>query len=261
MDTSDLTENDFKQIFFQQPVSGTFRVLAVSCSGLNYLQALKRTFADSQLDQPCRQKAAHDWLTLEPRLYWYTCQNTPLSIYDAGYKEEMKAYIRLRTIWLDAADCTFMRHRHVMLMDLLRVCHNDICQCLPTRDIMANELEKQLFHEYLLYDMGLDNTRFVGREAVSNGYHECDFTLEIEDIMKEPHQAIPRTRFRYLKRSLSESRMARCCAQWLYEHRQNLRRNHWIVDETAIEKSYDSGDNPEITDAILHELEQVYCNI
>ncbi len=207
MDTSDLTENDFKQIFFQQPVSGTFRVLAVSCSGLNYLQALKRTFADSQLDQPCRQKAAHDWLTLEPRLYRYTCQNTPLSIYDAGYKEEMKAYIRLRAIWLDAADCTFMRHRHVMLMDLLRLCHNDICQCLPIRDIMADELEKQLFHEYLLYDMGLENTRFVGREAVSNGYHECDFTLEIEDIMKEPHQAIPRTRFRYLKRSLSESRI------------------------------------------------------
>ena len=79
--------------------------------------------------------------------------------------------------------------------------------------------------------------------------------------MKEPHQAIPRTRFRYLKRSLSESRMARCCAQWLYEHRQNLRRNHWIVDETTIEKSYDSGDNPEISDAKLHELEQGYCNI
>ena len=104
-----------------------------------------------------------------------------------------------------------MRHRHAMLMDLLRLCHNDICQCLPTRDIMADELEKQLFHEYLLYDMGLENTRFVGREAVSNGYHECDFTLEIEDIMKEPHQAIPRTRFRYLRRSLPESRMARGC--------------------------------------------------
>ena len=173
----------------------------------------------------------------------------------------MKDYIRLRTIWLDAEDCTFMRHRHTMLMELLHLCHNDICQCLPVRDILADELEKQLFHQYLLYDMSLENTRFVGREAVSNGYHECDFTLEIEDIMKEPHQAIPRTRFRYLKRSLAESRIARCCAKWLYEHHQDLRRNHWIVDETAIEKAYDTGEDPEITDTMVRELEQTYRSI
>lgn len=261
MDTSDLTDNDFKQIFSQQPASGTFQVLAVSCAGLNYLQDLKRVFADSQLDLQHRRKAAHDWLILEPRLYHYTRENTPLSIYDAGYKEEMKDYIRLRTIWLDAEDCTFMRHRHTMLMELLHLCHNDICQCLPVRDILADELEKQLFHQYLLYDMSLENTRFVGREAVSNGYHECDFTLEIEDIMKEPHQAIPRTRSRYLKRSLAESRIARCCAKWLYEHHQDLRRNHWIVDETAIEKAYDTGEDPEITDTMVRELEQTYRSI
>lgn len=261
MDTSDITEHDITQIFSQQPASGTFHVLAVSCAGLNSLQDLKRVFADSQLDSQRRHKAAHDWLALEPRLYHYTRKNTPLSIYDARYKEEMKDYIRLRTIWLDAEDCTFMRHRHTMLMELLHLCHNDICQCLPVRDILADELEKQLFHQYLLYDMSLENTRFVGREAVSNGYHECDFTLEIEDIMKEPHQAIPRARFRYLKRSLIESRIARCCAKWLYEHRQDLRRNHWIVDETAIEKAYDTGEDPEITDTMMNELEQTYHSI
>ena len=261
MDTSDITEHDITQIFSKQPASGTFHVLADSCAGLNYLQDLKRVFADSQLDLQHRRKAAHDWLTLEPRLYRYTRKNTPLSIYDAGYQEEIKDYIRLRTIWLDAADCTFMRHRHAMLMELLHLYHNDICQCLPVRDILADELEKQLFYQYLLYNMSLENTRFVGREAVSNGYHECDFTLEIEDIMKEPHQAIPRARFRYLKRSLTESRIARCCAKWLYEHHQDLRRNHWIVDETAIEKAYDTGEDPEITDTMVRELEQTYRGI
>ena len=90
MDTSDITEHDITQIFSKQPASGTFHVLAVSCAGLNYLQDLKRVFADSQLDLQHRRKAAHDWLTLEPRLYRYTRKNTPLSIYDAGYQEEIK---------------------------------------------------------------------------------------------------------------------------------------------------------------------------
>ena len=87
-------------------------------------------------------------------------------------------------------------YRHTMLMELSICVITTFASAFWVRDILADELEKQLFHQYLLYDMSLENTRFVGREAVSNGYHECDFTLEIEDIMKEPHQAIPRTRFR-----------------------------------------------------------------
>ena len=90
MDTSDITEHDITQIFSKQPASGTFHVLAVSCAGLNYLQDLKRVFADSQLDLQHRRKAAHDWLTLELQAVpLYPVKNTnALSIYDAGYKEE-----------------------------------------------------------------------------------------------------------------------------------------------------------------------------
>ena len=46
-----------------------------------------------------------------------------------------------------------------------------------------------------------------------------------------------------------------------YEHHQDLRRNHWIVDETAIEKAYDTGEAPEITDTMVRELEQTYRGI
>lgn len=260
MERTALTKNDRDEVYTHVAYNAPFGALTTLAAGLNYLEQLKRTFSDSQLPWSKRTPALHRWLGLEPRLYGYVREETPLSIFDADYKSELNQYFRLRLIFLDAADCTFMRHRLHFLLELIHVCYHDDCDLLPGRQILTEQLEKRLFDDYLLYDMNLENTQFVGREAVSNGYHECDFTLEIEDIMKEPHKAIPRRRFRYLLRSLPESRLAQCAARWLYEHRTELRLGRWIVDEAAIWDMYLRQAGTPLSETELAALKITYQN-
>ncbi len=100
---------------------------------------------------------------------------------------------------------------------------------------MKAKWEHTLLYDYLLLDMGQKNTEDIGREAVSNGYHECDYTLEIEEVWKQPMKAVPRTNFRYVVQSLPYSQAAKAIAMQMKRHVQDLAFNRWVVDTSEIE--------------------------
>ena len=141
----------------------------------------------------------------------------------------------MREIYVDAVNFTFKRHRFRFVLDLLRLYSEDPCQILPERDIFKEKWEQVLLYDYLLLDMGQKNTEDIGREAVSNGYHECDYTLEIEEVWKQPMKAVPRSHFRYVKAALPYSQGARAITTWMKDHANDLAPALWVVDTQAIE--------------------------
>lgn len=184
MKLQELSETDIAHIFASQEPGGPYSDVAVIAAGLNRLDRLHRQSLDTLASWQERRQALYDWYALEQKLYAYVRQQTPLNLFDSDYEAEWQHYRMLRQIWLGARSFTFARHGLIFLLDLLYLCHHDVCQLMAERDILADTLERHLWNHYFLYDMGLKKTETVGREAVSNGYHECDFTLEIEDILK-----------------------------------------------------------------------------
>ena len=257
--TQELTQADAGEIFSHQAQGAQGYSLALVAAGLNYLDTLKRTASDILAGKDTRAAARRQWLQLEQKLYQYTRRETPLSLYDAAYAQEVQHYVRLRLIWLDAAGFTFTRHRLAFLLEILRFCHQDPCQVLPEREALAQHLETRLLDEYLLYDMTLENSQYVGREAVSNGYHECDFTLELEDLVRDAKKALPRRHFRYLKPALPESRMAACTAAWLYEHRRDFAAGTCLIDDRAVRQAYAAGKAPQLTADQLQAIDAAYA--
>lgn len=258
MKLQELSETDIAHIFASQEPGGPYSDVAVIAAGLNRLDRLHRQSLDTLASWQERRQALYDWYALEQKLYAYVRQQTPLNLFDSDYEAEWQHYRMLRQIWLGARSFTFARHGLIFLLDLLYLCHHDVCQLMAERDILADTLERHLWNHYFLYDMGLKKTETVGREAVSNGYHECDFTLEIEDILKEPHKAIPYCCWKYVKKSLPESRMARCIAHWLVHRGPDFAKGQYIIDDNAIEQKYNTGTDYTITSEDKDYIDGLY---
>lgn len=255
--THQLSQEDKTELFFHQKDNGPFSALAVETAGLNYLDRLNRQRLDPLAPAAVRTNALHRLVNLEKKLFQYIKEETPLSYFDADFKKETEQYIMMRTIFLNATDFTFKRHRLEFLLDLLRLYTEDPCSILPERDIQKNKLEHTLLYDYLLLDMGQKNTEDIGREAVSNGYHECDYTLEIEEVWKQPMKAVPRSHFRYVKAALPYSQGARAIATWMKDHAHDLAPARWVIDTKAIE-ALRKGPNLTITDEDIASIEKTF---
>ena len=159
----------------------------------------------------------------------------------------------MREIFLKAVSFTFKRHRLAFLLDLLRLYGDDPCGLFPEREFLRDKWEYILLYDYLLLDMGLKNTEDIGREAVSNGYHECDYTLEIEDVWKQPMKSVPRTNFRYVVQSLPYSKAAAAIAAYVKMHGEDMKKSRWAVDVKTIEEAMTS----ECLEATKEEAEDI----
>ncbi|MCI1820841.1 MAG: hypothetical protein LKI76_06300 [Megasphaera sp.] len=242
-----LSNEDICEIFNHQIKNGKFSSISTVAAGLNYLDLLNRTRLDVLATNDKRTAAARKAFILEKKLYQYIRQQTPLSIFDSDYRQETAIYIRMRELFLTAGDFTFKQHRFAFLLELIHLYREDICEILIGRDALLQKWERKLFYDYLLMDMGEKNTEDIGKEAISNGYHECDYTLEIENVWKQPAKSIPRTNFSYVLKSLPISNIALCTMAYMRDHRTELRPSLWIVDDTAIWNMFKSGHIPSIT--------------
>lgn len=249
---------DSQEIFSCQRKSGPFSDLALETACLNYLDSLNRVRRDPLAKAADRTKALHSEVRLENKLYRFIKKQTPISYFDSDFRQQTKHFIQLREIFLSAADFTFKRHRFEFLLDLLRLYRDDPCQILADRDIKREECEHRLAYDYLLLDMGQKNTESIGREAISNGYHECDYTLEIEEVWKQPMKAVPRSYFRYVKKALPDSQYARAIAAWMKDHTQELAPALWVVDTKAIEEIKKNGAPDEIKASDLAAIEKTF---
>lgn len=254
--THQLSQEDKTELFSHQKDNGPFSALAVETAGLNYLDRLNRQRLDPLAPAAVRTNALYRLVDLEKKLFQYIKEETPLSYFDADFKKETEQYIMMRTIFLNATDFTFKRHRLEFLLDLLRLYTEDPCCILPERDIQKNKLEHTLLYDYLLLDMGQKNTEDIGREAVSNGYHECDYTLEIEEVWKQPMKAVPRTNFRYVIQSLPYSQAANATAFYMGQHVQDLAFNRWVVAPDDIESLMQT--SLDVTADIITDIKRTY---
>ena len=255
--TQQLSRADKTELFSHQKDNGPFSALAVETAGLNYLDRLNRQRLDPLAPAAVRTKALHRLTALEAKLFHYIQAETPLSYFDADFQKETEQYILMRTLFLKAVDFTFKRHRLAFLLDLLRLYAEDPCNILPERDIMKDKWEHTLLYDYLLLDMGQKNTEDIGREAVSNGYHECDYTLEIEEVWKQPMKAVPRTNFRYVVQSLPYSQAAKAVAVHMKQHVQQLAFNRWVVNTSEIEASMGQP-LEDVAAATIAQIEKTY---
>ncbi len=238
-----LTRQDKDEIFSHQAENGLFSAAATAAACLNYMDRLNRKRLDTSLSWEQRTAARRRLVELENRLYRYIQDETPLSYFDADFREKTAQYIALRTLFLKAEDFTFTRHRLSFLTDLLRLYREDPCSILPERDIACAKWERILLQEYFLFDMTMKNTETVGREAVSNGYHECDYTLEIEEGWKQPIKAVLRANFRYVLQCLPYSKAAAAVAAYVRKHGKAMRGTGWTVEVNEIEETME-GDIP-----------------
>ncbi|MCH4166128.1 MAG: hypothetical protein LKF74_05345 [Megasphaera sp.] len=229
-----LSARDKAEIFAHQQDNGIFSALAVETAGLNYLDRLNRKRLDRTVSPAARTTALHETVALEQKLYQYVQDQTPLSYFDIDFRKQTQEYIRMRLIFLKAVSFTFKRHRLQFLLELLQLYTEDPCNILPEKHVMIKKLEHILLYDYLLLDMGRKNTEDIGREAVSNGYHECDYTLEIEEVWKQPMQAVPRTNFRYVVTSLPYSNAAAAIVSYMKNHLQDMVPSLWVVDAAEI---------------------------
>lgn len=257
MSSHEVSAADKTELFSHQQDDCLFSALAVETAGLNYLDQLNRKQRDPLSPSEERTAALHKLIDLEHKLFHYIIKQTPISYFNADFREQTAMYITMRNIFLKADAFTFKRHRLRFLLDLLRLYGDDPCRILPERDMMKEKLECKLLHEYLLLDMGQKNTEDIGREAVSNGYHECDYTLEIEEVWKHPMKAVPRTNFNYVLQSLSCSRAAVCTAAYIKAHKKEMIQSQWVVDADAIQASC-SGAPPAVTPADIAAIRAMY---
>lgn len=232
-----LSTEDKKEIFSHQQDNGLFSSLAVETACLNHMERLNRKRLDPSLPRSERRQARKRLVELENKLVRYIQTETPLSYFDPDFKEETALYITMRQLFLKAVSFTFKRHRLRFLLDLLRLYQEDPCNLFPERLMLIEKWERVLLYDYLLLDMGQKNTEDIGREAVSNGYHECDYTLEIEEVWKQPMKAVPRTNFRYVVQSLPYSHGAVCIADYIQKHAAEMQSSRWVVDSAAIEQA------------------------
>ena len=249
MSKSLLSAAEKNEIFSHQRDNGPFSALALETACLNYLDRLNRIFRDPLAAAADRRAALKKGMTLEQKLFDYIRHETPISYFDSDF--------RMREIYVDAVNFTFNRHRFRFILDLLRLYSEDPCQILPERDIFKEKWEQVLLYDYLLLDMGQKNTEDIGREAVSNGYHECDYTLEIEEVWKQPMKAVPRSHFRYVKAALPYSQGARAIATWMKDHAHDLAPARWVIDTKAIE-ALRKGPNLTITDEDIASIEKTF---
>ncbi|WP_293988704.1 hypothetical protein [uncultured Megasphaera sp.] len=248
-----------EEIFSHQRDNGPFSAIATETACLNYLDRLNRVFRDPLAKAADRRAALKKGLSLEETLFNDIRRETPLSYFDIDFREETKNYIRLREIYLDAVNFTFKRHRFRFVLDLLRLYSDDPCQILPERDIFKEKWEHTLLYDYLLLDMGQKNTEDIGREAVSNGYHECDYTLEIEEVWKQPMKAVPRAYFRFVKAALPYSNGARAIVRWMADHKEELAPALWVVDTKEIEALRQKGD-VKVNDKDVADVEATFVH-
>lgn len=257
MSKSLLSAAEKNEIFSHQRDNGPFSALALETACLNYLDRLNRIFRDPLAAAADRRAALKKGMTLEQKLFDYIRHETPISYFDSDFREQTKHYIRMREIYVDAVNFTFKRHRFRFILDLLRLYSKDPCQILPERDIFKEKWEQVLLYDYLLLDMGQKNTEDIGREAVSNGYHECDYTLEIEEVWKQPMKAVPRSHFRYVKAALPYSQGAQAIATWMKDHANDLAPALWVVDTKAIE-ALRKGPDLIVTDEDIAIIEKTF---
>ena len=239
MSKSLLSAAEKNEIFSHQRDNGPFSALALETACLNYLDRLNRIFRDPLAAAADRRAALKKGMALEQKLFDYIRHETPISYFDSDFRNQTKQYIRMREIYVDAVNFTFKR------------------QILPERDIFKEKWEQVLLYDYLLLDMGQKNTEDIGREAVSNGYHECDYTLEIEEVWKQPMKAVPRSRFRYVKAALPYSQGARAIATWMKDHANDLAPALWVVDTKAIE-ALRKGPDLIVTDEDIAIIEKTF---
>lgn len=250
-----LSKDDKKEIFSHQQDNGLFSALAVETACLNHMERLNRKRLDPALPRSERTAARKRLIDLEGKLVRYIQAETPLSYFDPDFREETSLYIAMRELFLKAASFTFKRHRLRFLLDLLRLYKEDPCDLFPEREFLKEKWEHVLLYDYLLLDMGQKNTEDIGREAVSNGYHECDYTLEIEEVWKQPMKAVPRTNFRYVVQSLPYSSAARSIAAYIKNHADTMKSARWVVDANAIEHAMTST-SPQISKETLSWVEK-----
>lgn len=258
MKTAFLSDRDIAEIFHNQPQNGSFQVLATLTAGLNYLDVLNRQRLDLLASTAQRTAARHRQTALACRLYNFLREKTPLSLFDADYREEANLYILARRIFLTGRSLTFKRHRLSCLLDLLRLYRDDPCQILTGREALLQELENTLLTEFILLDMGWKNTADLGLEAIGNGYHECDYTLDIEEEWKQPVKSVPRQHFKYLCQSLSSSHAAACVLYYMKDHRADMVPSLWAIDEKALAKLLTQAAPPEITKADVAAVAATY---
>ena len=251
---------DIQRIFTHQDTPGPFRFFAVVTSCLNYLDGLHRAYVDPLRSVKDRTDTLHELVAVEKDLYQYIRQETMITYFDADIQAETERYIMARQLFIKATDFTFKRHRHRFLLQLLRLYEEDPCNILPERQGMIQKLEDDLFQHYILLDMGWKNTEDIGREAISNGYHECDYTLDIEDVWKQPTKAIPPSHFRYVLDSLPVSNYARSAAMYLVTHGADLQPSRWVVDVAAIEEAAQKP-VPPLTADMVKDLKRLYNRI
>ncbi len=236
MSKSLLSAAEKNEIFSHQRDNGPFSALALETACLNYLDRLNRIFHKIpwQLQRTAGQPSKRGWPWNKSFLSISATKRRSaiLTAISAIRRNNISACGK---IYVDAVNFTFKRHRFRFVLDLLRLYSEDPCQILPERDIFKEKWEQVLLYDYLLLDMGQKNTEDIGREAVSNGYHECDYTLEIEEVWKQPMKAVPRSHFRYVKAALPYSQGARAITTWMKDHANDLAPALWVVDTQAIE--------------------------
>lgn len=258
MDTNALADSDKQDIFMHQKENGPFSAMAFVASGLNYMDRLNRKRLDLTATPQERTHACRRLIELEGKVYAYAKKQTPLSLFDVDYREEAADYVQMRLLFLKATTITFKRHRLEFLLDLIRLYAEDPCCILTGREALLDKWERALLYDYLFYDMRTRNTEDVGKEAISNGYHECDFTLDIEDFLKQSHPSIPRTHFKYVCRSLKISRAAACIVAYMNEHLNELIPSLWSVDDQEIWALYKSQTVPPITQEVIKQVAATY---
>ena len=254
--TQPLSPADKTELFSHQKDNGPFSALAVETAGLNYLDRLNRQRLNPLAPAAARTEALHRLIAFEEKLFQYVKAETPLSYFDADFQKETDQYITMRTLFLKAVDFTFKRHRLIFLLDLLRLYTEDPCSILPERSIMKDKWEHTLLYDYLLLDMGQKNTEDIGREAVSNGYHECDYTLEIEEVWKQPMKAVPRTNFQDVVQSLPYSQAAKAIAEHMKQHLPDLAFNRWVVETNEIERFMQQ--SLAISSTVIEQIKETY---
>lgn len=258
MEETMLSAADKQELFNNQKENGPFSAIATVAAGLNYLDRLNRKRLDLQATSQERTIAGHKLISLEKKLFLYARKQTPLSLFDADYRQEADAYIQMRVLFLKATTLTFKRHRFSFLLDLIRLYRDDPCCILTGREAYLEKWEKKLLYDYLLFDMSARNTADVGKEAISNGYHECDFTLDIESFLQQPRKSVPRSCFKYVIKSMADSPVAACVIAYMKEHITELSPALWTVDDQAIWTLYKTGAVPTITKDDIDEIAATY---
>ena len=135
-----LSKDDISEIFSRQQANGLFSALAVETACLNRMERLNRRRLDLSLPPAERRAARQRLVDLEGKLVRYIREETPLSYFDADFRDEAERYVMMREIFLKAVSFTFKRHRLAFLLDLLRLYGDDPCGLFPEREFLRDKV-------------------------------------------------------------------------------------------------------------------------